>query len=641
MSDRVQVDLRRTYNEVLETLEEYKTIFAAHSRPWSKDMRTEQGSRLQLLQQSHEFMIQALNKWEDIAKKTKDADMKKAEYDSYDEWRDNPMHRKVLKELAFTILNGKQYLMESRDCFTEDDDVASITTDSTQKEHIITTPIPKIDIPKFDGNYLEWYSFWQRFEYAIHKKPYPKVEKLISLFGLLSGRALEEVKGFTVSEENYDSIVEILINRFGNKSLIINELYVKLRDIECAKSTPESLRSTINMICNICRQLENLGVDIDNGSMKMDIIAKLPDKEGDKLKWLLITDPQNATMDDLMKKMKNIALKAELASKKKPMFETKSQNRFQPIISKSVTNFKPTVTDGKIKCNLCDEPHYTSKCPKYVTVDDKTKQLRARNFCTRCCGRNHDIKGCYSKIVCASCQGNHHTCLCKVKNGASKTSAFINIEKKQGMLLTKEVKIVNPITKETTDTVVIFDSGSQQSYVSNKIIEQLKLEKLKDEKIQVLGFGAKASSYTASLVKFEIETKNGNKSMYASSTKKIATAVPVVCAESFEQMNIKTIYKTPEILIGMDYFLEFISSFEKYDDNHYIVESKLVEINLRTVDGDDHPIFANSIPSIAKEIPMVEVDDSDTSNYYFNKYAILPSSSKHQQLLFVGQLLEL
>uniref|UniRef100_A0A914P7J6 Uncharacterized protein n=1 Tax=Panagrolaimus davidi TaxID=227884 RepID=A0A914P7J6_9BILA len=61
--------------------------------------------------------------------------------------------------------------------------------------------------------------------------------------------------------------------------------------------------------------------------------------------------------------------------------------------------------------------------------------------------------------------------------------------------------------------------------------------------------------------------------MYASSTKKIATAVPVVCAESFEQMNIKTIYKTPEILIGMDYFLEFISSFEKYDDNHYIVDS--------------------------------------------------------------------
>lgn len=420
-----------------------------------------------------------MNKWEDVAKRIKDPDQKKAEYEIFDAWRDDDDHRNFIKEVTKTLLNGKKYLIDSKNSLNVADDVLSISTDSTQNQYLVTSPIPKIDIPKFDGNYLDWYSFWQRFEYAIHNKPYPKVEKLISLFGLLTGRALEEVKGFTVSDENYDTIIDILINRFGNKNLIINELQMKLREIESAKPTPESLRSTVNMICNISRQLENLGVNIDNSSMKMDIIAKLPDKEGEKLKWLLISDPENATMDDLLKRMKDMALRAELASKKKPFFGIKSPNNFQSNISKSGTSFKPTVKDGKSKCNLCDDDsHYTSKCSKFISVDDKIKQLRARNFCTKCCGRNHDTQSCFAKVLCHLCQGNHHTCLCK-SNMPTKSSAFITVEKKKGMLLTKEVTIINPLTKETTDTVVIFDSGSQQSYVSNKIIEQLKLENFK------------------------------------------------------------------------------------------------------------------------------------------------------------------
>uniref|UniRef100_A0A914YUR3 Uncharacterized protein n=1 Tax=Panagrolaimus superbus TaxID=310955 RepID=A0A914YUR3_9BILA len=128
--------------------------------------------------------------------------------------------------------------------------------------------IPALDIPKFSGDYLKWSSFWERFDHAIHQQPFPEVEKLISLLGLLEGRALEEVEGFQVTGGNYNTVVKVLVDRFGNKQLILKELQMRLRSIKAADGSVENLRSTVNAINNICLQLKNNGVDINNDSLK-------------------------------------------------------------------------------------------------------------------------------------------------------------------------------------------------------------------------------------------------------------------------------------------------------------------------------------------------------------------------------------
>uniref|UniRef100_A0AC34GE21 Uncharacterized protein n=1 Tax=Panagrolaimus sp. ES5 TaxID=591445 RepID=A0AC34GE21_9BILA len=75
--------------DVLETIDEYKSLFNEHPRPWSNDIRIELGTLLQLLQEHNESMLRCLNKWEDIAKKIKDPYQKKAEYKLFDSWRDD------------------------------------------------------------------------------------------------------------------------------------------------------------------------------------------------------------------------------------------------------------------------------------------------------------------------------------------------------------------------------------------------------------------------------------------------------------------------------------------------------------------------------------------------------------------------
>uniref|UniRef100_A0A914QUN8 Peptidase aspartic putative domain-containing protein n=1 Tax=Panagrolaimus davidi TaxID=227884 RepID=A0A914QUN8_9BILA len=181
------------------------------------------------------------------------------------------------------------------------------------------------------------------------------------------------------------------------------------------------------------------------------------------------------------------------------------------------------------------------------------------------------------------------------------------------MLLTKDVKIINPFTKETTEAVAIFDSGSQKTYVSNKIIEQLKLETIQKDKLQVHGFGAKATKYTASVVKLNLETNDGHAEIFANSTSSITTTVPVVYANESNNI-IKTVYKTPEILIGMDYFFELVTSFEKLGENSYLVHSKVGDMVCKNTVKNE----TITVTSLAVEPKMCYEEDENNLQKFWN-----------------------
>ena len=59
--------------------------------------------------------------------------------------------------------------------------------------------LPRIDIPTFDGNILNWSLFWEQFQAAVHDKPQlEKVDKLTYLRGALKDvPARNVIKGLT------------------------------------------------------------------------------------------------------------------------------------------------------------------------------------------------------------------------------------------------------------------------------------------------------------------------------------------------------------------------------------------------------------------------------------------------------------
>ena len=81
--------------------------------------------------------------------------------------------------------------------------------------------LPKLVIPKFDGNVLQWESFWDQFNVSIHESNQSDVNKFSYLKGLVEGEARQVIEGLSLTAANYKEARDLLVNRFGRKEPII------------------------------------------------------------------------------------------------------------------------------------------------------------------------------------------------------------------------------------------------------------------------------------------------------------------------------------------------------------------------------------------------------------------------------------
>ena len=105
-----------------------------------------------------------------------------------------------------------------RDLFNLRVAVSQQMEESLKKEHkddkfgvlaMAGVNLPRIEIPNFDGNILNWCLFWKQFQAAVHDKPpLEEVDKLTYLQGALKdGPARNVIKGLTQTAESYQEAV--------------------------------------------------------------------------------------------------------------------------------------------------------------------------------------------------------------------------------------------------------------------------------------------------------------------------------------------------------------------------------------------------------------------------------------------------
>ena len=95
--------------------------------------------------------------------------------------------------------------------------------------------LPKLIIKPFDGNILNWQTFFDQYSSTVHSKTnLNDIDKFTYLKSLLSKAALETISGLTLTSDNYSEAIELLKNRYGNPQMLINtymEMFVKLEVI--------------------------------------------------------------------------------------------------------------------------------------------------------------------------------------------------------------------------------------------------------------------------------------------------------------------------------------------------------------------------------------------------------------------------
>ena len=89
--------------------------------------------------------------------------------------------------------------------------------------------LPKIQLRKFNGNPMNFMSFLEKFESAVHSNSnLSEIEKFCYLKKLLGEKPSNAIKGLTLSATNYRAALEILKTSYGNKQLIISSHMDKL-----------------------------------------------------------------------------------------------------------------------------------------------------------------------------------------------------------------------------------------------------------------------------------------------------------------------------------------------------------------------------------------------------------------------------
>ena len=111
----------------------------------------------------------------------------------------------------------------------------------------------------------------------------------------------------------------------------------------------------------------------------------------------------------------------------------------------------------------------SDKCEIITDVNARFEKIKNTNLCFNCLGSNHRKRDCKKKIRCHICKGNHNTALCmRNNNEQEKHSLAVNNE---NYVLLQTAKVYIADVKEIKEVAVkiIFDSCSQQTYVTQKV----------------------------------------------------------------------------------------------------------------------------------------------------------------------------
>ena len=90
--------------------------------------------------------------------------------------------------------------------------------------------LPRIVLRKSSGDPLDWKSFKETFEAAVHSSDsISNIEKFTYLKTYLDKSSLQAIEGFPLMNENYAAAWQLLDERYGNEQLIISYHMNKIR----------------------------------------------------------------------------------------------------------------------------------------------------------------------------------------------------------------------------------------------------------------------------------------------------------------------------------------------------------------------------------------------------------------------------
>ena len=187
-------------------------------------------------------------------------------------------------------------------------------------------------------------------------------------------------------------------------------------------------------------------------------------------------------------------------NQKPPPYQNK--NPKYPTANSLVTKDDQTAKKTpEIRCVYCNDLHYSASCWRVTDPNHRRSTLIKSKRCFKCLFPGHQIKDCRGSRNCCNCGGRHHQSIClggyretwptdsntnneeATSLGRTTTTATTSTKRAKGSILLQTATAIatNEDQSKSVPVRILFNNGSQHSYVTDHIKAKLGLTVMSTE----------------------------------------------------------------------------------------------------------------------------------------------------------------
>ncbi|XP_058816715.1 uncharacterized protein LOC131679994 [Topomyia yanbarensis] len=405
--------------------------------------------------------------------------------------------------------------------------------------------LPKIDLPKFNGDFSRWLAFRDTYTSMIHSNTdIPTVAKLQYLLQSLEGEARKPFESVDIEADNYASTWEALLKRYDNKRFLKRQLFRALYDLPpINQESPQEIHALADDFHRHVRALAKLGEPVHYWDTPLvNLLCYKLDST-----TLRAWEEKTSNNDDVTYEMliEFLYQRARMLTSVITDLRYRSQ---QPVTAK-VAGSIPTPQPFKVAykaatvessssapCLACPEKHLLFQCPAFseMSICQRRELVSQKRLCWNCFRTGHQARNCTSVFSCRNCHEKHHSLLhepvpsnmqstpvvaasqplpstsaiagpSSSVNPNSQVSLSAQAEHSTVLLETVCLLVVDQNGKEIPVRALL-DSGSMCNLITNKLANSLNLRRTKVD-IAVAGIGESTKQ-----IKFQLTAKIKSKS---------------------------------------------------------------------------------------------------------------------------------
>ena len=240
------------------------------------------------------------------------------------------------------------------------------------------------------------------------------------------------------------------------------------------------------------RGLEALGVD--EATYSDIVVPAILEKIPEIVRLTITRDHPHSewSMNDVLTAMEKEIELRELYQTSRPDEDRRRRNNGQS------TGNTLNVTKQDESCAFCQGKHQHEDCKKVTDTKERKHILMKYSRCFNCIKRGHRARDYKHVIFCKNCKSKHHTAMCEAgAKGADDTAAHDSSKTEvpqQNLHVSSRSRVALQTAqahikgREEARVRVLFDSASENSFVTSKTAKSLSLPSVKKEWFAVKTF---------------------------------------------------------------------------------------------------------------------------------------------------------